>query len=166
MIRWTDFESPFGPTFLAATPKGVLRLTWGVEDPEARAEELTESFPLWGVKRAEDRLEGPVEQLRGYFAGEREEFDLSTDLRRLTEFQRTVLEATAKIPYGHTTSYGELAERIGKPGGGRAVGSALSSNPVPIVIPCHRVVRSDGSPGGYTAGTGYKEQLLGLEASG
>lgn len=166
MIRWTDFESPFGRTFLARTPTGILRLTWGVEEPEAEAEGLAEEFPLWGVKRAPDRLAEPRERLRDYFAGEREGLDLSTDLRRLTEFQRTVLEATADIPYGQTVTYGELAGRIGKPGGSRAVGSALSSNPVPIVVPCHRVIRSDGSPGGYTAGRGYKEQLLELEASG
>lgn len=166
MIRWTDFESPFGPTFLAATPKGVLRLRWGVEDPEGTAEALTEDFPLWGVKRAPDRLRDRVEQIQDYFAGERREFDLSADLTGQTPFQRSVLEATAEIPFGRTVAYGELAERIGKPDASRAVGSALGRNPVPIVIPCHRVVRSDGGLGGYTAGTGYKEQLLELEARG
>lgn len=163
MIRWTEFESPFGPTFLAGTPKGVLRLSWGVDDPEAMAEGLTEDFPLWGVKHAPDRLEGTAEQVLEYFAGDRRSFDLSADLTGLTEFQQTVLEATAEIPFGGTITYGELAERIDRPDASRAVGSALGRNPVPIVIPCHRVVRSDGALGGYTAGTGYKEQLLELE---
>ena len=166
MIRWTDFESPFGRTFLAATPKGVLRLRWGVDDPEAAAGELTEAFPLWGVKRAPERLEAPVRQIQDYFAGERRAFELSTDLTGLTAFQESVLEATAEIPFGRTIAYGELAERIGRPDASRAVGSALGRNPVPIVIPCHRVVRSDGGLGGYTSGTGYKEQLLDLEARG
>lgn len=166
MIRWTEFESPFGPTFVAATPKGVLRLRWGVEDPEEVAESLTEDFPLWGVKRAPDRLEDPVTQIQSYFAGERREFALSVDLTGLTPFQQSVLDAAAEIPFGRTVPYGELAERLGKPDASRAVGSALGRNPVPIVIPCHRVVRSDGGLGGYTAGTGYKEQLLELEARG
>lgn len=164
MIRWTEFESPFGPTFLAATPKGVLRLRWGVEDAEAVAEGLTEDFPLWGVKRAPERLEEAVAQVQSYFAGERRAFDLSTDLTGLTPFQQSVLEVTAEIPFGCTITYGGLAERLDKPDASRAVGSALGRNPVPIVIPCHRVVRSDGGLGGYTAGTGYKEQLLELEA--
>ena len=166
MIRWTEFESPFGATFLAATPKGMLRLSWGVDDPEALAEGLTEEFPLWGVKRAPDRLREKEEQILAYFAGERRRFDLSTDLTGLTEFQQTVLVATAEIPFGATVTYGELAERIDRPDASRAVGSALGRNPVPLVIPCHRVVRSDGGLGGYTAGTGYKEQLLELEARG
>lgn len=164
MIRWTEFESPFGLTFLAATPKGVLRLRWGVEDAGELAEGLTEDFPLWGVKRAPERLEEPVGQVQAYFAGERRSFALSADLTGVTEFQRTVLEAAREIPFGRTVTYGELAERIDRPDASRAVGSALGRNPVPIVIPCHRVVRSDGGLGGYTAGTGYKEQLLELES--
>lgn len=164
MIRWREFETPFGGTFLAATPRGVLRLSWQVDDPEGAAESLREEFPLWGVKEAPDRLEDTAEQLREYFAGERRSFDLEVDLTGVTEFQRTVLEATSRIPFGTTVTYGKLAERIDRPDASRAVGSALGSNPVPIVVPCHRVVRSDGSVGGYTAGTGYKRQLLELES--
>lgn len=164
MIRWREFETPFGGTFLAATPRGVLRLSWQVDDPEGAAESLREEFPLWGVKEAPDRLEDTAEQLREYFAGERRSFDLEVDLTGVTEFQRTVLEATSRIPFGTTVTYGELAERIDRPDASRAVGSALGSNPVPIVVPCHRVVRSDGSVGGYTAGAGYKRQLLELES--
>lgn len=164
MIRWTEFETPFGETFLAATARGVLRLSWQVDDPEAAAESLRESFPLWGVKEDPGPLEGPTEELREYFSGERRSFDLDVDLTGVTEFQKTVLEATARIPFGATVTYGELAERIDRPEASRAVGSALGENPVPIVVPCHRVVRSDGSVGGYTAGAGYKRQLLELES--
>lgn len=164
MIRWREFETPFGETFLAATARGVLRLSWQVDDPEEAAESLREEFPLWGVKQAPDRLEDAAGQLGEYFAGERTAFDLEVDLTGVTDFQRTVLEATARIPFGTTVTYGELAERIDRPEASRAVGSALGSNPVPIVVPCHRVVRSDGSVGGYTAGTGYKRQLLELES--
>lgn len=164
MIRWTEFETPFGDTFVAATPRGVLRLSWEVEDPAAAAQALREEFPLWGVKEAPDRLAAPADQLRQYFTGNRRSFDLDVDLTGLTEFQRTVLEATSRIPFGATLTYGELAERIDRPDASRAVGAALGKNPVPILVPCHRVVRSDGSVGGYTAGSGYKEQLLELES--
>ena len=166
MIRWTEFETPFGPTFLAASARGLLRLDWGVEDAGAAAEELRTDFPLWGVRRDADELEDAAGELLDYFAGDRRAFDLSVDLTGLTAFQQSVLEATRRIPFGETVTYGQLAERREKPNAGRAVGSALGRNPVPIVVPCHRVVRSDGSLGGYTAGTGYKEQLLELETRG
>ena len=152
MIRWTEFETPFGSTFLAATARGLLRVNWGVEDAEAAAEELTSDFPLWGVRNDPEELERVMDEILEYFAGDRRSFDVSVDLTGLTSFQQSVLEATAQIPFGETMTYGRIA--------------ALGRNPVPIVIPCHRVVRSDGSLGGYTAGTGYKEQLLELEARG
>lgn len=166
MIRWMEFETPFGGTFLAATPRGVVRLSWEVDDPEAAAESLREQFPLWGVRRSPERLAGTAEQLREYFAGDRRRFELDVDFTGLTEFQSSVLEAAERIPFGDTVTYGELARRIDRPDASRAVGAALGRNPVPIVVPCHRVVRSDGTLGGYTAGTGYKEQLLELERRG
>lgn len=164
MIRWSDVETPFGPTFLAASARGLVRLEWGVEDPEASVEELRESFPLWGVERDREALEEAAREIGEYFAGNRRAFDLSVDLTGSTPFQRSVLEEVREVPYGATVTYGELAESLDRPGAGRAVGNALGQNPVPIVIPCHRVVRADGSVGGYTAGSGYKEQLLELEA--
>lgn len=166
MIRWTEFETPFGSTFLAATARGLLRVDWDVEDTEAAAEELTRDFPLWGVRNDPEQLETAMEEILEYFAGERRSFDVDVDLTGLTSFQQSVLGLTAEIPFGETVTYGRLAERLDKPNASRAVGSALGRNPVPIVIPCHRVVRSDGSVGGYTAGSGYKEQLLELEARG
>lgn len=165
MIRWGVFETPFGPTFVAASARGVVRLRWGVEDPAPAAEEVRQSFPLWGVERAPEALASVAEQLAEYFAGSRRGFEAGVDLTGTTDFQREVLTAVRDVAYGETVTYGELAERLDRSGAGRAVGSALAENPVPIVIPCHRVVRADGRVGGYTAGTGYKEQLLELEAS-
>lgn len=164
MIRWTLCQTPFGKTFLAASPKGVVRLSWGVDDPEALVEELREDFPLWGVERDGERTSDAVRELEEYFRGRRRRFSLSTDLTGLTAFQRRVLRETERIPFARTMSYGELARRLERPDASRAVGAALARNPVPVVIPCHRVVRSDGTLGGYAAGSGYKEQLLALEA--
>ena len=164
MIRWGVFDTAFGPTFVATTARGLVRLRWGVEDPEPAAEELRSSFPLWGVEEEPEALAGAAEQLRDYFAGQRRAFDLEVDLTGTTEFQRAVLTAVRDVSYGETVTYGELAEELGRSGGARAVGGALGENPVPIVIPCHRVVRADGGAGGYTASVGYKEQLLELES--
>lgn len=163
MIRWGLFDTAFGPTFVASSARGLVRLRWGVEDPGSDAEGLRSSFPLWGVEEEPEALEEAADQLRGYFAGQRRDFDLAVDLTGTTEFQRAVLTAVREVPYGETVTYGTLAEELGRSGGARAVGGALGENPVPVVIPCHRVVRSDGGVGGYTAGVGYKEQLLELE---
>lgn len=164
MIRWAEFETPFGPTFVAATSRGVLRLEWGVGDAADRAERLREEFPLWGVEEEPEALETVVVELREYFRGDRRSFGVTPDLTGLTPFQQEVLEAISRVPFGERVTYGELARRIDRPKASRAVGNALGRNPVPIIVPCHRVVRSDGDLGGYTAGTGYKEQLLELES--
>ena len=166
MIRWGVFDTAFGPTFVASSARGIVRLRWGVEDPSGAAEELRESFPLWGVEEEPEALADAADQLREYFAGKRRTFDLDVDLTGTTEFQRAVLTAVRDVAYGETITYGELAEELGRSGGARAVGGALGENPVPVVIPCHRVVRADGGAGGYTAGVGYKEQLLELECGG
>lgn len=163
MIRWTAFDTPFGTAFAAATSKGLLRLAWDVEDPEPHAEELRSAYPLWGVEEGDGRLSSVREQVDEYFGGRRRVFDLPLDLNGVTAFQEKVLEATGRIPFGATVTYKELARRIDRPRASRAVGGALGRNPVPLVVPCHRVIRSDGSVGGYTAGTGYKEKLLELE---
>ena len=164
MIRWGVFDTAFGPTFVASSARGLVRLRWGVEDPSGAAEELRASFPLWGVEEEPEALADAAEQLQEYFAGKRRSFDVDVDLTGTTEFQRDVLTAVREVPYGETITYGELAEELGRSGGARAVGAALGQNPVPVVLPCHRVVRADGGAGGYTAGVGYKEQLLELEA--
>ncbi|MFW6192474.1 MAG: methylated-DNA--[protein]-cysteine S-methyltransferase, partial [Gemmatimonadota bacterium] len=123
-----------------------------------------EEFPLWGVEEEPEALETVVVELREYFRGDRRSFGVTPDLTGLTPFQQEVLEAISRVPFGERVTYGELARRIDRPKASRAVGNALGRNPVPIIVPCHRVVRSDGDLGGYTAGTGYKEQLLELES--
>lgn len=121
-------------------------------------------FPGAGPWPALPLLTGPVaDKLQAYFAGDLRAFSIPVDLSGVTDFTRRVLEATATIPYGETVGYGEIARMIGMPGATQAVGNALGANPVPIVIPCHRVIRSDGSLGWFTGGPEIKRALLRLE---
>jgi len=117
------------------------------------------------VVRSPARTADIVHQLRAYFAGERRTFDVRVDLSRLTPFHQRVLLAAASVPAGQVVSYGEIARRIGQPRGSRAVGQALGRNPIPIVIPCHRVVASGGKLGGYTGGLAIKKKLLRIEGA-
>ncbi len=150
-----------GRLCLAATEAGVCAVAFG-DDEAAFVAGLERT---WGVRpvRDEARLAEAARQIREYLAGQRTAFDLPLDLRRLTPFQRQVLEATQQIPYGQTVSYKELARRIGRSRAVRAVGRAEATNPIPIVIPCHRVVGSDGSLTGYGGGIALKRALLRLE---
>jgi methylated-DNA-[protein]-cysteine S-methyltransferase len=141
-------DSPIGPLQITVTDRGVSHVHFGGEVAG------TATTPLTGAI---------VEELRAYFAGELQQFTVPVDLAGVSEFTRKVLEATATIPYGETVSYGEIARMIGMPGATQAVGNALGANPVPIVIPCHRVVRSDGSMGWFTGGPRIKRALLRLE---
>ncbi len=106
-----------------------------------------------------------LDALEGYFGGNVKEFSFALDLGRASDFDRAVWKATRKIPYGEIETYGGIAAKIGRPGAARAVGGALGRNPLPIPIPCHRVVRRDGSPGGFSAGIEWKHRLLALEAN-
>jgi methylated-DNA-[protein]-cysteine S-methyltransferase len=125
---------------------------------------MEERFPGRPVVRDGERLVEAERELREYFAGERSSFDLPVDLSSLSPFDRRVLEVAFRtIRFGEVVPYAELAKRIGKPKAARAVGGALGRNPVAIVVPCHRVVRSDGSLGGYGGGVRYKERLLEIE---
>ena len=117
-----------------------------------------------------EKAEAPVgsalrRQLAEYLAGQRRQFDLQLALGRRSDFSIAVWQAAAAIPHGRRLTYGELARRIGKPGAARAVGQALGRNPVPLAVPCHRVVQGDGTLGGFSGGAGWKERLLGLEAT-
>ena len=120
---------------------------------------LTESQPSVALASASE----VVDQLAAYFAGDLRNFTIPLDLDAASEFTRRVLKATAEIPYGETRTYGEIAEAIGSPGATQAVGNALGANPIPVVIPCHRVVRADGSMGWFTGGPHIKRMLLDLE---
>jgi methylated-DNA-[protein]-cysteine S-methyltransferase len=164
-VAYRALDSPVGRLLLAATPAGVVRVAFPVEDPDAVLEMLAARVSP-RVLHAPARLDGVARELDEYFAGRRRAFDAPVDLQLAGGFRRTVLERLTEVPYARTVSYAELAARAGSPRAVRAVGTACALNPVPLVVPCHRVVRSDGKPGGYRGGPDAKRALLALEASG
>ena len=158
-VAYDVADSPVGELLLAATDRGLCRISF---TPEAALEDVARSFGL-RVLRVPRRLDPARRQLDEYFAGGRSSFDLPVDLAPLGEFQRLVLGELARVPFGEVTTYGALAGRIGRPRAARAVGGALNRNPVPIVLPCHRVVGASGSLVGYAGGLERKRALLALE---
>ncbi len=155
-------DSPLGPLWIAVGPKGVVGIHYGSEPSEA---ELARIVRTYGPGLLPDaRRAGPVaRELDQYFAGKRRSFDVAADLSPLTEFQRRLLQATARVGFGEVSSYGKVAARAGSPKASRAAGQALASNPIPIVVPCHRILASDGSLGGYSGGLVAKRHLLRFE---
>lgn len=164
-IRWHAFdtETAFGRMYVAATARGLARISWQQADDGAWVRHLEARFPDRPVVRDPTALAEAEEQLREYFAGDRTAFDLPVDLGALGDFDRSVLRAATRIPCGEVVPYSELASRIGRPRAARAVGNALGRNPVAIVVPCHRIIRTDGSLGGYGGGVEWKERLLAIE---
>jgi methylated-DNA-[protein]-cysteine S-methyltransferase len=162
VIYWCRLATSIGPLHLAATEKGLRRVSFS-GDTAAFLDKL-DRRSRWVQDR--EAMAPYRQQLLDYFSGELRRFSIPLDLTSVTEFQRRVLSAIAKIPAGTVRSYGQVAAAIGKPKAARAVGQALGSNPVPIVLPCHRVVASDGSLGGYAGGLDRKRQLLALEGIG
>lgn len=158
--NYTCFKSPFGWVSVAKSDAGIARVSFG-HPTEATAE----NHLLNGIQatRSDSELSEAVNLLMCYFKGKRVDFPLNLDLRVGTEFQKTVWETTRRIPYGDVRSYGWIAREVGKPKAVRAVGGAMGANPLPIIVPCHRVVRSDGGLGGYSGGLHWKAQLLALE---
>jgi methylated-DNA-[protein]-cysteine S-methyltransferase len=156
-------DSPIGPLLVAATDRGLLRITF--EDGETADATLESIARIAGsrVLRAPRSVASAQRELDEYFAGRRDAFDLAVDLRGQPEFSVVVLHELAKVPYGHTATYGELAARAGSPKAARAVGMVMNRNPVPIVLPCHRIVGASGSLVGYGGGLDRKEHLLRLE---
>jgi len=154
MTSYTEIESPVGPLLLVADEAGLRQIHFVNGRHPARPESS------WEENRGP--LKATIRQLRAYFAGELEEFDLPLAPEG-TSFQLKVWKRLCGIPYGETISYGELARRIGNPNASRAVGLANGSNPIPIVIPCHRVIGSNGKLTGYGGGLPIKEKLLALE---
>ena len=152
-----QLESPVGRLTLAGSRAGIRAILWPDDDP-ARAGLADDTLRAGSV----DILEDAADQLDEYFAGIRTSFDLPLDLRG-TPFQLAAWEALATIPYGTTRTYGEQAARIGRPAAGRAVGTANGRNPLSIVLPCHRVVGSDGALRGFAGGLDAKAALLALE---
>jgi methylated-DNA-[protein]-cysteine S-methyltransferase len=153
-VRYTRCESPVGPLLLTATDAGLQHVLFvnGRRPPQVHPSWIEDLTPL----------REPIRQLRAYFAGELEKFDLPLAPEG-TPFQLKVWQELCDIPYGETIAYGELARRIGNPKAARAVGLANGSNPIPIIIPCHRVIGSNGKLTGYGGGLPIKEKLLALE---
>ncbi|MBW8731011.1 MAG: methylated-DNA--[protein]-cysteine S-methyltransferase [Terrabacter sp.] len=164
-VTYRLVDSPVGPLLLAATELGVVRVAFEIEDHDRVLESLGLSVGS-RILRGGDRLDPLARELDDYFGGRRHGFDVAIDLRLARGFRLTVLRHLSAIPYGSTESYGEVAVASGSPRAVRAVGSACATNPLPIVVPCHRVVRSDGSLGGYLGGLPAKERLLALESAG
>ncbi len=162
VLFYANMEAPIvGRLWLATTERGLCAITFG-GDEAAFVFALQRTWGLRPLPGAEALAEA-MQQVRAYVVGKRESFDLPIDLRPLTEFQRQVLEATLAIPFGQTASYRGVAESIGNPKAVRAVGGVQASNPIPIVIPCHRVVGGNGSLTGYGGGIEMKQALLRLE---
>ncbi len=166
---YRTIESPVGRLLVAATEAGVCEIGFARSESEA---EFRGRLVARGLTPVPDLDEATVAtggqaiaQLREYFEGRRNRFDVPLDFAGVTPFTRAVLDATAEIPFGHLSTYRDIATRIGKPGATRAVGNALGRNPIPVIVPCHRVVRSGGSLGGYTGGIQIKERLLALEGA-
>jgi methylated-DNA-[protein]-cysteine S-methyltransferase len=164
-VAYATVDSPFGPLLVAASTRGLLRLAYPDEPVEALMAELAEEVSP-RILEAPSRLDPLRRQLEEYFAGSRRSFEFPIDWRLVHGFGRDVLRVTAHIPYGKVSTYGDVAVQTGRPKASRAVGNALGANPMPIVIPCHRVVRTGGGLGGYTGGIHRKERLLQLESRG
>ena len=161
-VAYRTIDSPLGPLLLAATEQGLVRLAYEQEDHERVLQTLAARVSP-RILRAPGRLDEAATQLDDYFAGSRQSFDLPVDLRLAAGFRRQVLDHLRTIGYGRTESYTAVAAATGRPRAVRAVGSACATNPVPVVVPCHRVLRSDGTLGGYIGGLGAKRTLLALE---
>ena len=156
-------ETPVGPLLVAATRRGVARIFFDAE-PEQHLERLARTFGS-RVLRSAPTVAPARRQLDEYFDGRRSAFELDVDLRVDAPFARQVLEELARVPFGQTTTYGALAAKVGAPRAARAVGTVMNRNPIPIVLPCHRVVGSTGSLTGYGGGLHVKEHLLRLEGA-
>ena len=154
-------ESPVGDLLVAVTDRGVCRIAYR---PDDALDELAADFGT-RVLRIPRRVDRVRRELDEYFAGKRREFDLETDLSPVAPFQRQALRELARVPFGQVITYGALAARMGRPRAARAVGGAMNRNPIPIVLPCHRVVGSNGALVGYGGGLQRKEALLRLEGA-
>jgi methylated-DNA-[protein]-cysteine S-methyltransferase len=162
-VAYATVDSPLGPLVVAATPRGLVRVAYTEHSLDAEVlDELARKLSP-RVLEAPARLDPVRRELDEYFEGRRTAFDVPIDWELTRGFTRRVLAATARIGFGHTSSYAEVAGRAGSPRAVRAAGNALGSNPMPVVVPCHRVLRTGGALGGYTGGLERKEFLLRLE---
>ena len=162
-VAYATLDSPLGRLLLAATPRGVVRVAFDTSDPDAVLQSLAARISP-RVLEAPGRLDLARRELDEFFAGRRREFDVPLDWRLVEGFRRRVLEATAGVPYGGRTTYTAVATAAGSPRGVRAAGTALGANPLPLFVPCHRVLPMSGATGGYGGGVERKRWLLGLES--
>jgi O-6-methylguanine DNA methyltransferase len=166
VIFYDGFSHPLvGRIFVAVNQRGLVALNFGVTEDQFLAQ--LDKYDTKAIIRSSDHTVEVTQEVYEYLNGDRTQFDLSVDLSQLSEFQKEVLLTTLEIPHGQIVTYSEIAKRLGNPKAARAVGQALGHNPVPIVIPCHRVIASNGSLGGYSAGSGLesKARLLSLEGA-
>jgi methylated-DNA-[protein]-cysteine S-methyltransferase len=161
-VAYATADSPFGQLLLAATPRGLVRVSLPSYDPGEALEQLAAQVSP-RVLEAPARLDDARRQLDLYFEGRLTEFDLPLDWRLSKDFRRRALRAIAGIPYGQTRTYTQIAAKAGNERAVRAAGTACGTNPIPIVVPCHRVLRSGGALGGYGGGLPMKEALLKME---
>jgi methylated-DNA-[protein]-cysteine S-methyltransferase len=164
-VAYRTLDSPVGTLLLAATEQGLVRVAYASQDHDTVLQTLADRISP-RVLNAPARLDAVATELSEYFAGRRRSFDLPLDWRLSTGFRRTVLaHLAADVGYGHTATYATLAQLAGNPKAVRAVGTACATNPLPVVVPCHRVLRTDGGIGGYLGGVEAKRALLTLEAA-
>ena len=162
-VAYTTEPSPLGDLLLATTPRGVVMISYLDHfDLDQSLRSLSGRVSPRVIEDA-PALDGLRRQLDEYFEGRRQEFDVTLDWSLAQGFGRRVLAQTARIPYGEVETYGSVARAIGSPRAARATGNALGANPIPIVVPCHRVIRAGGVIGHYTGGAGRKRQLLAIE---
>jgi methylated-DNA-[protein]-cysteine S-methyltransferase len=164
-VAYAHVDSPLGPLLVAATDRGLVRLSYITYSSE---EDVLAGLAAGVSPRLMElpaRLDGVRRELDEYFAGDRREFSVALDWTLTHGFARKVLQATARVPFGEVTTYKGVAGKAGSPRAVRAAGNALGSNPIPVIVPCHRVLRTGGGIGGYTGGVDKKEKLLALEGS-
>jgi methylated-DNA-[protein]-cysteine S-methyltransferase len=162
-VAYDLVDTPVGQLFVAATDRGLCRIAYDA-DPEQELERLAGTFGL-RVLRFAKPIDPVRRELDEYFDGKRRQFDLPVDVALLADFNRLVLGELALVPYGDVVTYGELAARVSRPGAARAVGTVMNRNPLPIVLPCHRVIGTNGKLVGYAGGLERKEALLRLEGA-
>jgi methylated-DNA-[protein]-cysteine S-methyltransferase len=162
-VAYDFVDSPVGSLLVAATERGLCRISYDA-DPEQELERLARAFGV-RVLRSPKPIDTARRELDEYFEGNRRRFDLPLDVALLATFNRRVLEELARVPYGEVVTYGELAARAARPRAARAVGTVMNRNPLPIVLPCHRVIGANGKLVGYAGGLERKEQLLRLEGA-
>ena len=163
-VGYDVLASPLGPLWVAIGPKGVATIHYGDAPSERELRRLVRVYGP-GVVPDHRRSSALARELDQYFSGKRKTFDVDVDLSGLTAFQSRVLAATLRIPFGEVSTYGTVAKRAGNARASRAAGGALNSNPIPIVVPCHRVVGSSGALVGYAGGLDTKKRLLAIEGA-